>query len=230
MKFLARVSATLLFTASLLADDVAQEDPDLPQPVDFSFADGLVTQSPFTRAVNLQESLQLTGIAYVDGHPVATVLNTETNQRFVVSEEPNILGWRLMTANAGVDLHETRIEMKVGDEIIAMHYQGQQISPVGGVNESKSRLASSGKKDSDRIRTSSFLGEQGKEMYSSLSPEARDKFKEMIRARVEKHPELTPEQNSDYARKEFAKIKAADQPSAGGGIKTPKPSKKKQGA
>jgi hypothetical protein len=46
---------------------------------------------------------------------------------------------------------------------------------------------------------------------------------------LEKHPELTPEQNSDYAQKVFAKLKAADPASAGGG-KAPKPPKKKQGA
>ncbi len=225
MKFSVCVSLVLFSVSCLQA-----VDPDLPQPVDFSFADDLLTHSPFTRAVNLQESLQLTGVAYVDGHPVATVLNTVTKQRFVVSEEPNALGWKLVTASAGADLHLTQVEMKVGDEIIAMHYQGQQISPVGGVNGSSSRLAGSGKKDGDKIRTSSFLGENGKEMYSSLSPEGRDKLKELLRARVEKHPELTPEQNADYARKVFAKIKATDQSSAGGATKTPKPSKKKQGA
>ncbi|MCB1278894.1 hypothetical protein [Prosthecobacter sp.] len=225
MKFSVCFSAILLSASCLQAGD-----PDLPEPIDFSFADELLTRSPFTRTVNLQASLQLTGVAYVDGRPVATVLNTETKQRFVVSEEPNALGWRLVTASAGADLHLTQVEMQVGDEVIAMHYQGQQISPAGSVNGSKSMFAGSGKKDGGKIKTSSFLGEHGKEMYSSLSPEARDKFKELIRDRVEKHPELTPEQNADYARKVFARIKATDQPAAGGVVKTPKTSKKKQGA
>ncbi len=55
----------------------------------------------------------------------------------------------------------------------------------------------------------------------------RDKFKELMHARVEKHPELTPEQNQEYAQKVFAKIKASDTP---GAAKSPKPPKKKQGA
>ena len=230
MKFLVCISALLCFSSCLQAAEAPVADPDLPQPIDFSFADDLLTHSPFTRAVNLEKSLQLTGIAYVDGRPVATVLNTETQQRFVVTEEPNAQGWRLMTASAGADMHQTQVEMKVGDEIIAMHYQGQQLSPGStGKGGAKSQMAGSGRKDGDKVKPSSFLGEQGRELYSSLSPEARDKFKDLMRSRLEKHPELTPEQNSDYAQKVFAKLKAADPASAGGG-KAPKPPKKKQGA
>ncbi|HBJ84894.1 MAG TPA: hypothetical protein DDZ88_13700 [Verrucomicrobiales bacterium] len=226
MKSLVCVGAIFLFVPCLQADDASAVDPDLPQPIDFSFADDLLMHSPFTRAVNLEKSLQLTGIAYVDGHPVATVLNTETKQRFVVTEEPNALGWQLMTASAGADMHQTQVEMKVGDEIIAMHYQGQQLAPGSAGNErSKARMAGSSKNDGDKVKPSSFLGEQGREMYASLSSEARDKFKDLLKSRLEKHPELTPEQNSDYARKVFTKIKATDQ-----SPKTPKPPKKKTGA
>lgn len=221
MKLLVCISAILCFSSCLQAAEAPMADPDLPQPIDFSFADDLLMHSPFTRAVNLEKSLQLTGIAYVDGRPVATVLNTETKQRFVVTEEPNAQGWQLMTASAGADMHQTQVEMKVGDEIIAMHYQGQQLSPGSAGNErSKTRMAGSNK-----VKPSSFLGEQGREMYASLSSEARDKFKDLLKSRLEKHPELTPEQNSDYARKVFAKIKASDQ-----SPKAPKPPKKKTGA
>ncbi len=227
MKFLVCVSAILLFSFCLKAEDVPAGDPDLPQPLDFSFADELVMHSPFTRAVNLQESLQLTGIAYVDGHPIATVLNKDTKQRFVVSEEPNAQGWRLMTASAGAELYQTHIEMQVGEEIVAMHYQGQQLSPGGG---GKTQMAGASKKDGDKVKASSYLGEQGRELYASLSPAARDKFKELMKSRQEKHPELTPEQNLDYAQKVYAKLKADDPSSSAGSGKTPKPPKKKQGA
>lgn len=234
MQFFTLLSAIFISAACLHAGDAAKEDPDLPQPLDFSFADELVTRSPFTRAVNLQESLQLTGIAYVDGHPVATVLNQETKQRLVVSEEPNALGWRLMTASTGADLHQTRIELQVGEEIVAMHYQGQTLaSGNASMGGAKTQLAGSGKKDGDKFRASAFLGDQGKAMYASLSPEARDKFKDLLKSRIEKHPELTPAQTADYAQKAFAKIKSADQSASGGGsskIKTSKPPKNKQGA
>lgn len=224
-KIIRLVGINLLFTSSLLA-----ADPDLPQPMDFRFADELVAHSPFTRPVDLQATLQLTGIAYVDGHPVATVLNTETKERLVVSEQPNAQGWRLMSTSTGDDLWQTEVEMQVGTEIIAMHYQGSQTSPISAGKSPKSLMAGPGKKGDSKIRTSSFLGDHGKELYSSLSPEGRDKFKDIMRSRVESHPELTPEQNADYARKVFAKIKANDTPGLGVSPKSAKPPKKKQGA
>lgn len=227
MSFLARASALLLSWSCLHADDVPAVDPDLPQPVDFSFAEELLVRSPFTRIVNLEETYQLTGVAYVDGRPVATVFNTQTKQRLVVTEEPSPSGLRLVAANADGDLHATQVELQIGDETVAVHYQDRQISPSGGVNGSSSRIATSGKKsgDSTKFRTSSLLGENGRELYSSLSPEARDKFREIVRSRMEKHPEMTAEQTSSYAQKIFAKIKASESRAA----KPTKPSKIKQG-
>lgn len=191
-------------------------------------------QSPFTRVVSFDDTYQLTGVAYVDGRPVATVLNKQTKQRFVVSEEPNPQGWALVAASAGPDLHQTQVEMMIGGEMISMHYGGQQITPQGvGPDGSKARLAggSSGKGGGTKISASALLGQDGKKQYASLSAEGRDKFKDLVRSRVEKHPEMTPEQNSAYAQKIFAKIKATDQGSSSKAPKTARaPKKPKQGA
>lgn len=211
-------------------------DPDLPQPIDFSFADDLVMQPPFTRIVSFDQSYQLTGVAYVDGQPVATVLNKATKKSFVVTEQPNAEGWAVVAANAGPDLHQTQVELSVGGEVVAMHYGGQQITPVGaGPQGSKSLMAGGkgGGTDGEKFRTSSLLGEDGKKLYASLSREGRDKLKDLVKERMEKHPEMTPEQNSAYAQKMFAKIKAADQPGSTTATKQPKVAKtprKKQGA
>jgi len=40
-----------------------------------------------------------------------------------------------------------------------------------------------------KIRPSSYLGENGRSLYASLSPEARDKFTDLLKARLTKHPE-----------------------------------------
>ncbi|MES2597589.1 MAG: hypothetical protein V4662_19735 [Verrucomicrobiota bacterium] len=233
MKSLLCISAVLLSMSCLQAEEPPAVDPDLPQPLDFSFADSL-SQSPFTRSVNLENTLQLTGVAYINGSPVATVLNKQTKQSVFVTEQPNELGWRLLAADAGADPSNTQIQMMVGPETITMHYHGQEMNGAPeGKGGSKTRLAGAGSgKGGEKFRTSSLLGDEGKKLYASLSPEGRDKFKDLLKSRMEKHPEMTPEQNSDYAKKVFAKIKATDQPSSGG-AKTPKSGKvpkKKQGA
>lgn len=72
-------------------------------------------------------------------------------------------------------------------------------------SSSNSHLTSSGK-----IRTSSYLGDNGREMYASLSDKARDKFKDIVRSRFEQKPDMTEEQRSAYAQKVFKSIKEAD--------------------
>ncbi|HYF34289.1 MAG TPA: hypothetical protein VD994_03275, partial [Prosthecobacter sp.] len=182
--------------------------------------------------VDLEQSLQLTGMAYIDGRPVATVLNKATKERIVVTEEPNALGWRLTDAVAGADLANTEVHIMVGSEVIAMHYGGAQLNPgTDGKGAATSRLAgaASSKSSSSKFKASSFLGADDKQLYSSLSPSARDKFRDTVKAYVEKRPDATPQQSSEYARKVFAKIQASDSSSS---PKTGKPSKtkKKQGA
>jgi len=220
------VDATVQAPSGSVLQAPTPVDPDLPQPLDFNFAESMVTQSPFTRAVNLETMLQLTGVAYLNGRPVATVLNKQTKQSFLVTEEPNQLGWRLLAVDPGTDPGNTHIEMMVGPETITMHYHSQAVNGPGEKKgkggASSSRMAAS---DGDKLRPSSLLGDQGKKLYASLSDAGRDKFKEMVKSRMEKHPESTPEQNSAYAQKVFAKLKATDTPSS----KTPKPPKRKQG-
>ncbi len=238
MNTLVRLSAVFLAASCLHAGDEPVIDPDLPQPLDLSFADALVSQSPFTRSVNLEESLQLTGVVYVDGRPYATVMNKATKESIVVSEELNAQGWRLTGALASTDLSNTEVHMMVGPESITMHYHTSQPGAGAGPGErgsAKSRLAGSegkGDKGDNKFRASNFLGDKGRELYASLSPEARDKFKDLVKSHLDKQPGQTPEQTSAYAQKVFAKIKSTDQ-SSGAAAKSPKmqkPNKKKQGA
>lgn len=224
----------LCLTCPLLyaSDNMAPVDPDLPQPLDAGFVTSLVSQSPFTRSVNLEQTLQLTGVAYINGRPVATVLNKQTKERVLLTEEPNAQGWRLLAVEAGTDPTLTQVKVMIGPETLSMHYHGLQAADdgKGGV---KAQVAGHGsRKDSDKLRPSDFLGKNGRALYASLSHDARDKFKDAIKARLEKSPELTREQTSEYAQKLYGKLKAADQ-GENSGARTPKsskPPKKKQGA
>ncbi len=234
MKTFVRACAILFSASCLQASDIPEIDSDLPQPLNLDFAETLVKHSPFTRSVNLEQSLQLTSIAYVDGRPVATVLNKATKERILVFEEPNALGWKLTGASAGVDISNTEIQMMVGPEVVTMHYNGQQIEPgMNAKGNAESRLASSGssKHSGDKFRASNYLGENGRDLYSSLSPEGREKLKDILKAHLQKRPELSEQENSDYAKKVFAKIKESDHSATGNkSPKVAKPSKKKQGA
>jgi hypothetical protein len=238
----ALLSAALLGASCLLAEDQPVTDADLPQPVDPSATVELLAHSPFTRSVNLEDSLQLTGIAYMEGRPVATFLNKATHERVTVSEEPNAQGWKLTEASPGTDLRDSEVHMMVGEEIITLHYGDEQLVPGAAkkgmptthLAKSSSgpdfRSASmSGSKGDDQVNPSTLLGEHGKELYAALSHESRDKFKAILSSHIGRHPESTAEQNTAYAQKIYSKLKASDQKSTGGAasVKVSKSSKRK---
>lgn len=224
MNLVARFCVTLLFLASSLhAQDVAEADPDLPQPLDAAAMEDLFTHSPFTRMVNLEETLQLTGVAYIEGHPVATFLNTSNGEHITVSDQPNAQGWRLTGALPGTDLRETEVQIEIGTETIIARYGSVQLQPgASKKGQPTSRLADgatgnstrAGGKTGSHMKTSSFLGQDGKALYAALSPEARSKLKDLVHNFTEKHPEMSVEQSSAYAQKVYAKIKASDSGSA----------------
>ena len=228
-----RACAVLFSFACLHASDTPAFDPDLPQPFDIQALQSVVTQSPFTRTVSFDQTYQLTGIADVEGWPVATILNKETKQRYVITEEPNALGWKLLTATSQTDPQHGQVEIQVGAETISLHMNGMAPPPEADGKKSKKEkallAASGGKSDGPKIRPSSYLGENGKTMYASLSREARDKFTDLLKTRLTQHPELTKEQNEAYAKKVFVKIQASDPGASTRAAKPAKPSKKKQG-
>jgi hypothetical protein len=236
MSAIVRICLLSLFASLAGAQDVPGVDTDLPQPFTAAVADQLVTQSPFTRIVNVEDTLQLTGVAYVDGRPVATFLNTATKERLTVSEQPNAQGWKITEAIPGNELQDTEVHVLIAGEEITMHYGNAQLTPgtskKGAPGAYVARSGSGNARGDNPVKTSSFLGENGRELYVALSKDARDKLKEAVHAHVEKHPEQSQEQNSAYAQKMYAKIKAADQKSPSSSnpknnIKSGKPGRKK---
>ncbi len=183
----------------------------------------LITHSPFTRTVNLAETLRLTGIAYVEGRPVATFLNKETKQSVTVSSEPNAQGWVLTDASRSSELRDSEVTLQVGEEEVTLHFGDEQLSP-GAARKGvpTTHLASIGKSaphrgddarssGEEKVRASSYLGEDGKALYASLSSDARSKFKDLVKARIEKQPDMTQEQRAAYAQKIFTSLKSSDE-------------------
>lgn len=158
-------------------------DPDLPQPVNFGEAQSLLAASPFTRSLNLSDSLILTGIAFIDGKAVATVLNKEKKESYVVSETPNAQGWRLAETSAAVQLNQTQAKIMIGSEIVTVRYSNEQLTP-SKKNETRPASNENGRgrdRDRDRGRDRRGPDNETRQRIDALSPEARQKLFEEFR-------------------------------------------------
>lgn len=114
----------------LPAEDIAPSSDAAPRPVAADDFASLRGQSPFLRSLNLSDSLILTGFAEVDDERVATVMNKETKQTYVVSSRVNSQGWKMVELKTDADLGKVAAKVAVdGGEVVTIRYADWQAKP-----------------------------------------------------------------------------------------------------
>ncbi|TDU72922.1 hypothetical protein EI77_01388 [Prosthecobacter fusiformis] len=192
----------------------AEPDPDLPQPFDPNTLSPVVTSSPFTRMVNMSDNLVLTGLAYFDGKPVATVFNLETKESHIVSTEPNFQGWTLQEASPAPDITRSQARITIGGETVSVRYAAltaKDMKPDG--KPEKDRGERGGPPGGDRYKGGPRgPSEEDRKRYESLSEKGREKLRETMRSKFsdEKFRNAPPEERSNIIRKEFERIEKED--------------------
>jgi hypothetical protein len=176
-----------------------------------SVAAPLIEKSPFTRPLNLSEKLQLTGIAYVQGKPVATLLDRETKQNYLVSEKPNALGWKLAGASASTALNLTSVQLQVGTEVVTIHYGDAQIAPKPQTKYPTDAEALTVVNGLTYVKGSAYLSEADRERYyRGISREAHEKYREILRNNREMMLKATHEERAAFAKKMLDTVEAED--------------------
>lgn len=187
----------LAFTLATCAAAQEGETSYLPPGVEAGDFSALKGQSPFLRSVNLSDSLILTGLATVDKEQVATLLNKETKETFVVSSKLNSQGWRMVELKSDPDLEKVAAKVAIeGGEVVTVRYAEWQLKP----GESKPGAGPSTEQNPrpDSMRSRSEGERRGpspefREKMSQLSEDQRrEVFREMSVLR-EKHPDMSRE-------------------------------------
>ncbi|RBP35694.1 hypothetical protein DES53_12063 [Roseimicrobium gellanilyticum] len=193
----------------------AQQDPDLPQRVEPTEVAALTSASPFTRSLNLSDSLVLTGIAYIEGKPVVTVMNKETKESHVVGELPNAQGWKLAETSATVKLDRTQAKLMIGTEVVTVRYSQEQLTPEAMKKGGYRPGGGDGRHDGERRddgprRDFPRPSEEDRQRFMSMSEEARKKFIDIMRENGEKMRMASPEERSAFIRNIRDRVEAED--------------------
>ncbi|NNE91356.1 MAG: hypothetical protein HKN23_06885 [Verrucomicrobiales bacterium] len=100
----------------------------LPTPPSLEHFQALFEKSPFTRTLNLSDTLVLTGVAQLDGKPVATLIDTEDGQSIAISETPNERGWKMVefTGLNDLEVAVAAIAFESG-EVVRIRYDRERI-------------------------------------------------------------------------------------------------------
>ena len=182
----------------------------LPRAVVSSHFDALMRNSPFTRSLNLSDSLILRGVAMIDGRQVATVLNRETKEIYTVSDDLNAQGWKMVEYRGDPDIEKTSARIAVaGGEVVTVRYGDIDLKP----GEAKPAAGPSG----GDVRLSSRTREGRRGFGGGPPPEVREKmdrlsedqraklFEHMSRLRYEK-PDMSFEDRIKVFREMLDKM------------------------
>jgi hypothetical protein len=204
----------LCLALHLPAFAASEPDPDLPQPFDPATLSSVTVSSPFTRMVSMSDNLVLTGIAYINGKPVATIFNKETKESHIVSSEPNFQGWVLNAALPAPDITRSRAVITIGGEQVRVSYASLTAEDMKAERKREKREEDRGSSGGgDKFRGSNRgPSDEDRKKYESLSDKAKDKFRDMMRSKFsdEKFRNAPEEERRNIIRKEFERIEKED--------------------
>ncbi len=172
---------------------------DLPKTVLAKNFSELMNNSPFTRSLDLSDSLILTGVAKVEGKPVATLMNRESKETYVVSENPNAQGWKMVGISDGSDLGQVTAKIALsGGEVVTVRFDEAQLKPgearpaagLGGDQRG-------GEKHGRRKRAGGGPPPEIMEKLRSLTDEQRSKLREYMTKKMQGKPDMTREERGE---------------------------------
>lgn len=87
-------------------------------------------QSPFLRSLNLSDSLILTGFANTGTGQIATIINKETKETYVISDQPNSQGWKMVELRADPDIEKASVKVAIDNgEVVTIRHTDLKLKP-----------------------------------------------------------------------------------------------------
>ena len=198
------------------AQEVAAPQIDLgaPQNVTDKDFENVKASSPFTRSLNLSDSLMLTGVMNIGDRTTATVIDKETKELYVVSDQTNPQGWRMVAVEGDrTDLEKLTAKIAVaGGEVVTVRFDDKQLKPEG-----VKAAGAGGKKDGRGPGGGGHHGPPPEVMAKlrSLTSEQQTKLREHMGRMRSENPDMSREQMRDNFYKAVDRL----QKSSGGGDK-----------
>lgn len=190
-------------------------DPDLPQPFDPSTLAAIVENPPFSRIVSVSDSLVLTGMAYVDGKPVVTIFDKDSKQSIVVTEEPNLKGWKLVGARPSEKIDFAQAQIAIGGETFNIRHAALSKDDMKRDSKSDRRDHRDGPSSGGDRYSRGHRGpsDEDRKKYESLSENAKEKFRHALREKFsdDKFRNAPEEERRNAIRSIFEKIQKDDQ-------------------
>jgi hypothetical protein len=161
--------------------------------------------------VNPSDSLQLTGLAFIDGKAMATVKDSTTNKTHVVQEEPNELGWKLVSVTPFSEPRLARAKLMIGSEVVEIRYSKTQLEPArkGGYMPSRTPTPEEFTGHDDKgayVRAVPYLSDEDRTKFRQVSPEARERLLQVVHDQREMLFKASHEDRASFVKKAFDSV------------------------
>lgn len=177
----------------------------LPPEVDEEDFKGVVEKSPFTRSLNLPNSMILSGFAEMDGNRIAVLLDGETGDSVVVSESENEMGWKLVAVTGEENQLDAKVAtISIGDgQHFRVAYDRKVHSAVMKIRAAAMKKAEpKPKSGGDEKKPSQPPSDEAKKKYyeamkkkwESMTPAQQDSARRFMEERRRANPNMTPQE------------------------------------
>ncbi|MEZ5324523.1 MAG: hypothetical protein R3F19_05625 [Verrucomicrobiales bacterium] len=201
------LAAVSLSSAGAQAPGAAEND--LPKVLDTDVFKALKDAPPFRRVLSLSDSLVLTGVAKVTDGAVVTVLNTATNESFVVSNEPNAQGWSLVSVEGKGNLRNVVATVDTGSQQVAIRFNPQQLQPEI-IRRQRRRAAKPGQKpDGEPVQElMKHLDQELLNLFETLNPTKQEEFRQSLADYADAYPDSPDELRSSFVRRKLKELRS----------------------
>ncbi|MDF1859176.1 MAG: hypothetical protein P1U87_03110 [Verrucomicrobiales bacterium] len=205
----AAIAGLMLLPTAPLASEAAEAPQEpaslLPTPVEPDQFAGLLDHSPFTRVLDLSETIRLTGVAVINGEQVATVRDREKGKSYVISGQPNKEGWKMVEVDPHIDLEKVSATISVnGGELVTLQFDEKQLHPeakakgIDGIQASEKNARRPPPTQEEKRK----FGEWVRGRMSKMSDAQKKRVGQIMQEKMKANPKLTDRQKGEI----FVKI------------------------
>ena len=195
---------TALLLLLVLMPGLPAQDTEVPAPVTMAQFSELLERPPFRRVLALTDALTLSGIASLPDRKMVTVWNRVTRESFIVTDQPNAQGWRLMNLTESSDLKGVAAVIASADQSITLRFDPERLTPPKLDNTSRPAARDETQTVVEALLRALDTGTATS--FNALPPVAQESFRKSFTGFLGSYPSASDGERLDFARKTLTEI------------------------
>ncbi len=186
------------------------EEGAIPAPVTAADFSQLLEHPPFRRSLSLSESMVLSGVAVLPDGPMVTLWNRSTGESFVVGNNPNAQGWKLLELSQSSDLRSVTAVISAAGQELTIRFDPERLTPPKLDNTSRPGSRPEGQIVVEALLRS--LDPEAAKSFEALPPAGQEIFRKSFAEFLETYPASADGDRRTFVQKSLAE---ALEPAAG---------------